>query len=110
MNIGNVLDVPKEALEIMEQFYNKVLCAKHCRRLEIAKLLAEDKRSLEIAKILGMTDSNVRHQVNIMKEASGCNSLHGLTAYLSFVLLMKKVILLTVNGCRKNEIKAKFSH
>jgi hypothetical protein len=110
MNAGNSLSVPREAMDIMDQFYTNVLCAKQCRRLEIAKLLTEERKAREIAATLGMTRSNVKHQVGIMKAESGCSSLHGLTAYLSFVLMMKNVLWITVNGSRKNEKKIKFSH
>ena len=109
MNAMNVLTLPAEATELMDQFYAEILCAKQCRRLEIAKLLTEERKAHEIAATLGMTRSNVRHQVGIMKTESGCSSLNGLTAYLSFVLMIKDVLSVTVDGSRKSDKKVKFS-
>jgi len=70
------------------------------KRQRIAELLVQGIQEKEIARTLNLSLSSVKKHIVILKDNAGCKSLHGLSACLGVILVLKG--RLKIEPCRES--------
>ena len=70
------------------------------KRRRIAELLVQGIQEKEIARILNLSLSSIKKHIVILKDKAGCQSLHGLSACLGVIFVLKGQ--LKIEPCRES--------
>lgn len=67
-------------------------------RKKIAELIVKGKREAEIARIIPTSLGNVKKHIDVMKDCTGCTSLHGLSTCLALIFMINGQLGIEVRG------------